>query len=696
MIDFHTRLTTGLNPEQHEVVLHDKGPLLVVAVAGAGKTHALVNRCGYLVRVRKVDPSRILAVTFSKAGADEMQERLDSLIGKSGARIGTFHSLALEILFAENPEYRDWTIDDRDRYRLCLKDATSYKEMDWKEADATLLSAYTGLCKANLARPDSDIAAGIADGFYARLRKPAAHPGLMRQAYARAEEIRQSRLLLTFDDMLMNAVEKLRDDNDARVRWASRYDYVLQDEAQDQNLAQLLMGELLAQDHRNYMLVGDPAQAIYGFRGAKPEKLLAFQNTWDSKVVLMGRNYRCGESIIDVANAALDAMRPDTRLDVKMIAERREDGAPVPGTVSCKQYTTTDDEGFGIVDQIQAMMEDGVLPRDFAVLYRVNAQSRSPEEALITARLPYRVIGGVSFYERKEVKNLLAYLRLANGTGALDDVGRCINTPFRYLGKAFIEKVRAEAERAGVMSGADRNWTKVIRTVADKEGIQSRQRSSANDWASIVDTMAARIARGVNAEPNSVPYDEALPASILERIVLQTRYAEALLKEEGEESTENSRVSNVREMIRAAGRFNSVSDLLDYVDKMIKASKESSKEKSPNKVTLCTLHRAKGLEWPVVFIAGVSDLVLPHGRAEEPDEERRLYYVGVTRARDTLHVSCVRTLAFGGKLREVDPSPFLAESGLRPTIVDHVPRSDTKHDDLDGDDGFEFDEGENY
>jgi len=673
MADFHDRLLEGLNPEQREVVLHDQGPLQVVAVAGAGKTHALVNRCGYLVRVRGVDPSCILAVTFSRAGASEMQERLDALIGKSGARIGTFHSLALEILKSESPKYEDWKIDDTDRYRLCIKDTCSYKELNWQDADITLISSFIGLCKANVARPDSEIARALVNEVCGK-SKAYASPSRVLQVYMRAEEIRRERLLLTFDDMLMEAVELLRDDEGARARWASRYQYVLQDEAQDMNLAQLLMGELLAKDHRNYMLVGDPAQAIFAFRGAKPERLLAFERDWGAKVILMGRNYRCGEAIIDTANAALDAMDPATRLPVKMIAERREEGGNrVPGVVTCKQYLTLDDEGSGIVDQIQTAIVDGKQPKDFVVLYRVNAQSRAPEEALITARLPYRVIGGISFYERKEVKNLLAYLRLANGTGTLDDVGRCINTPFRFLGKAFVAKVREEAERRGATRG-NADWAGIIRAVAEREGLQYRQRNSANLWATLIDEMRARILRGRTATPDTQPYMDSLPAAVLERIVLETRYSEALLKEEGEESVENSRVSNVREMIRAAGRFNSVDDLLSYADKMIAANKDSAKEKNPNKVTLCTLHRSKGLEWPIVFLSGVSEDILPHGRTDDLGEERRLYYVGVTRARDELHASCVRTIAIGSRIRSTEPSRFLGESGLTPVVAESAPK----------------------
>jgi DNA helicase-2/ATP-dependent DNA helicase PcrA len=667
--DVEQKLLEGLNPEQKEVVLHDKGPLLTGAVAGAGKTHALIRRVGYLVAVRDVPPSRVLAVTFSKKGADEMQQRLDALIGQSDARIGTFHSLAYEILRMEVPEYREWKVDDRNRYRICLKDATGYREMDWKAADVTVLEQFVSLCKCDLARPESDIARDIAQGMYERNPKATTNPSKMLEAYSRAEEIRRERQLLGFDDMLMEAVELLRDDDDLRHRWASKYDYVLQDEAQDQNLCQLLMGELLAKDHRNYMLVGDPAQTIYTWRGARPEKLLGFKKSWDAKLITMSRNYRCGEEIIAAANLALEAMAPETKLDMKMVGERG-----VPGEISATEYDNLDEEGEYIADRIKELMADGQEARDFAILYRTNAQSRAPEEALISARIPYRIIGGASFYERREVKNLLAYLRLAEGRGDLDDIGRAINTPFRFLGRAFVDKVRDAAKESKAHKGKEGapSWPTIVRDVCNQARVQRRQKYSAEDWASMMEDLRFRIDRARNADEETDTKAAGMPARILEDIIRQTQYTEWLQKDEGEESTENSRVSNVREMVRAAGRFTSVADLLDYVDDTLAASKKQRKEEgdNPNKVVLCSLHRAKGLEWPNVFVAGASEKILPHGRCEDIEEERRLFYVGVTRARDRLAVSCVRNVAFGAKVLFTEPSRFIEEAGLELAAVE--------------------------
>lgn len=653
-------ILAGLNPEQREVALHDLGPLLVAAVAGAGKTHALICRILYLVKVRHVDPARILAVTFSRKGADEIGDRLTSKVPNHGARIGTFHSLALQILKVEREEYESWTIDDRNSYRYCIKDATGFKEMDWKDADITLLESFIGFAKCNLAHPDSDVAFAIASQFAQRSKKPVS-PSRMVQAYARAEELRRDRKLLTFDDMLLEAVELLRDDDGIRTRWAMKWDYVMQDEAQDQNLGQLLMGEYLSKDHRNYMLIGDPAQTIYTWRGAQPSKLLGFEKEWNAKVVLMHRNYRCNDLVVRAANGALAAMDPSTKLDMTMTGERK-----LTGLLTSRQYMTLDDEGEGITSMIVQAIEDGAQPRDFAILYRTNAQSRAPEEALIGARLPYQIIGGTCFYERREVKNLLAYLRLAAGTGKLDDIGRCINAPFRFLGKAFVERVEEAAKEAdSAPHKTGKGWGDLIRTVSRQAGIQRRQIESAENWAELIERISFRIERAKTAVHGSEPYTQGLPARVLEDVVRETRYTEWLIKDEGEESTENSRVSNIREMIRAATRFNTVAELLAYVDKTIAASKEQRKSKEdPNKVTLCSLHRSKGLEWPNVFLIGCSEGILPHARAEEPEEERRLFYVGVTRARDALHVSCAMYIALGNRVMPTVPSHFLDEAGI--------------------------------
>lgn len=648
-------LLASLNPEQREVVLHKDGPLLVVAVAGSGKTHALVSRVAYMIAEHGLSDD---------------------------SRIGTFHSLALQILKTEAGESWDWEVDGKNTYRTyILKDTVGYKELNWKTSDVTILESFIGFCKANLARPESERAMEIANEYWSRYNgKPGANPNMLLKAYFRAEEIRCERRLLTFDDMLMDCVELLQEDESARRRWASKWNYVMQDEAQDQNLGQLLMGELLAKDHGNYALIGDPAQTIFTFRGAQPDKLLGFEAKFDAKVITMGRNYRCGQVIIDAANKSLDAMDPASRLDVKMICERG-----VEGEVTSESFETLDDEGAMIARRIEMLMADGVEPRDVAVLYRTNAQSRAPEESLIGARIPYRIIGGVNFYERREVKSLLAYLRLAARRGRLDDMNRCINAPFRFLGRAYVDKAKEAAKivKRRTSNGGGFTWTEVVEEANEMAHVHGRQKESALGWAMMIEEMASLIERQTAAmategfdaytERNRErsPYTQGMPARILEDIIRRTRYAQWLTKDEGEESTENSRVSNIRELVRAAERFPTVAELLDYIDITVKKSKKNKGERNPNKVTLCSLHRSKGLEWPAVFVIGCSEGILPHARAEEPEEERRLFYVGVTRAKDVLSLSAVRTAAMGGQIRAMAPSSFLSEVGLSPRRVPH-------------------------
>jgi DNA helicase-2/ATP-dependent DNA helicase PcrA len=663
-------LLKGLNPEQKAVVEHDNGPLLVAAVAGSGKTHALVNRVGYLVKVRKINPRRVLAVTFSRKGADEMNERLFKLIGESGARVGTFHSLAYQIL-REEGLCEGWEVDARDRYRYCIKDATGFRHMKWTKADVTLLSHFISLCKCNLARPDSEKAIEIAHEIRSARPGPSTNVQKMLEAYETAEEIRHDRMLLTFDDMLFDACEYFSTNENARKKWASRWDYVLQDEAQDQNLGQLLLGELLAKDHRNYMIVGDPAQTIFTWRGAKPEKLLGFEKEWNAKKIIMNRNYRCGQEVIDIANNVLHSMDPEQRLDTDMVCELGTNS-----DVTCFRYTDLDDEGEGIALKIQELIADKEYePRDIAILYRTNAQSRAPEENLISERIPYRIIGGTNFYERREVKDLLAYLRLAEGRGNLDDVARSINTPFRFLGKAFVEKVRNAAKNARAKAkkaGGRVSYPGVVRAACDAPGIQQRQKDSADDWADLIER-AHNIINNEDSEP---------PARILEDIVRATRYTEWLVRDEGEESPENSRVSNVRELIRAATRFPTTKELLDYIDKTVKANKDQKKKegKAPNKVTLTTLHRSKGMEWPVVFVIGASDDILPHKRCEDIEEERRLFYVGCTRAMKQLHISSIEQAAIGNRLVFLSPSIFISEAGLTPQTAHNTLALGDPHD----------------
>jgi DNA helicase-2/ATP-dependent DNA helicase PcrA len=515
--------------------------------------------------------------------------------------------------------------------------------MRWETADATLIGRFIGLCKARMARPHSTQAMEIATVLQNQFGVAKAGVAKLNTAYEIAEDLRCDRQLLTFDDMLCYCVALFQRDEQARIRWASQYDYVIQDEAQDQNPVQLLLGEMFAKDHRNYMLVGDPAQAIYGFRGAVPDMLLSFEQRWGARVIRMGRNYRSGAAILNAANLSLAQMDPSTHLGIEMLCERGTDGH-----VDSRVYTDQDTEGEHVAEQIAALLADGTSPSDIAILYRVNAQSRAPEEALIGRRIPYRVVGGTNFYQRKEVADLLAYLRLGAGTGTFSDVKRCLNTPNRYLGKAFLSAVEETAANNRRLS-----WPDAVRATCRTARVNRRQENAAHEWADVIEGIAESIAKGD---------ENALPARLLDTIVMETSYTDWLVRDEGEESVENSRVSNVRELIRAAGRFTSAKDLLGYIDEVIAASKVRSDDKPL--VTLTTIHRAKGLEWGSVYFVGVNEKVLPHARAEDIGEEHRLFYVGVTRARDNLHVSCVQQIAVGAKVIFVEPSRFASGIGM--------------------------------
>lgn len=674
-------LLKGLNPEQADAVQHHLGPMLVGAGAGSGKTEVMVRRGAYLEQVHGAAGNRILIVTFSKKAADEMNARLRKLLPDSQARVGTFHSVALQFLKEEHPEYRigapqgGWVVDDGAKYRFAVKDVLGYKGMDWQAADLTLVLSFIGLCKARCALPGSPAAAELARKFWERgYKAPQRNPELMAQAYEMAEQLRRERLIITFDDMLLEMWRELSSSEEVRRRWGARWDFVMQDEAQDEGPVQGEIAEMLAQGHRNYAVVGDPSQAIYGFRGSEPTRLLTFAQKWPgAKVVLMNRNYRCGSTIIDAANGVLRSMPADTRLDMELLAERG-----VAGTVEGRVFLDADSEASGVVQHMQQLHQDGVPWKGMVVLYRSNAQSRAFEEACLTDRVPYVVVGGLNFYARREVKDLLAYLRLAAGRCTFDDVRRSLNAPLRYLGKAFVRDVEAsvsqgEARTFGrLMRPGERDgkpdWVHAVRSTSRSAGIHERQVREAERWCTLVEELSKRVlrARGPDVQQGSPEHRAAMPAGMLEHVLQVTGYVAWLTRDEGTESPENNRVSNVRELVRAAERFTTVDELLDYVEETLEKAEQAKNDgQQPERVTLMTIHRSKGLEFPVVFFVGANDRIIPHHRAEDEGEERRLAYVCITRARDALHVSCMARSVVGDRVVPLKPSKFLSEAGIK-------------------------------
>jgi DNA helicase-2/ATP-dependent DNA helicase PcrA len=642
-----------LNAEQQSVVAHVSGPCVVQAVAGCGKTHAVVERIAALVK-SGVAGETILAVTFSKKAADEMNARLVRL-GIVTARIGTWHALCLQILKDDATEWGRWPVDEKDRAKTILKEALGYKNLKWTDADFGKVRRFIGRCKANLWAWDSAEAMTLAQKEFGGRNSTMAV-----RAYELSDSMIHASGLLTFDDMLV-FVNRHLSIEDNRVRWAAKWAYMIVDEFQDNNRAQSEIGRALVQDHRNYMVVGDCAQSIYAFRGSSPEHIMRFEAEWTAARVAMVRNYRSGRAIVAAANAII---RPAAvRMPEEMVAERDLDGK-----VTALRVPTFDSEGAEIVRWVQA---SGQPLRDHCILFRTNAQSRAIEEALLKAKMPYVLVGGSSFYERKEVKDLLGYLRVAAGVDRDGDaVRRCINAPFRFLGKAFVERVMdlARQPRDGIASF----WPTVVREAASQAGVQQRQRSSAEQWAMLVEqvcemmTPQMRVTKIVDqVDGTTEVMREERPDAILNHIINRTDFIRALEKDEGEESVESSAAANVREMIRVASAFQTVKELLEYVATTIAAATKQRKDGQAGgeRVTLMSVHRSKGLEWPRVWVVGCNEQILPHAKGDI-EEERRLMYVAATRARDELVLSYVSEFATRSGVKDGIPSRFLIDAGL--------------------------------
>lgn len=639
----------GLSPEQRAVAEHERGVALVVAVAGAGKTTTMTRRIARLVG-QGVDGEKILAITFTRSGAAAMNAKLEALgvrlrkaKGDGGVRVGTFHSLCLEIIRDDSP-WKGYEVDDGDKMKFALKDLLGYRGMQWDDCDLTMVEGFIGWMK-NEAGVDGD--GRIKKDVLVRVL--AEHAEWKDPRYAEAlekyERERHKRRLLTFDDMLCTAVNYLTADEGARARWAARYAHVMVDEFQDTNTAQMLLTEHLARAAESFMVVGDDDQLIYAWRGSRPEYTLGFEQKFGAKLYFMQTNYRSRPEVLGPANNVIS-------LNQARISKQNLPARQAGGLVDVASCANSDDEAAHIADQIKAGVASGRTYKDHAVLYRTNALSRALEEAFIEAKIPHIVVGGMDFYSRKEVADLLAYLRLAVDCYDVEAFSRAVNRPFRYIGKASVDKLLALGERSpggpmGLCSDPPR-----------AAGLQWRQEGSLREFA------------GVVAELRSMVEAKARPDAMLSAVLDRTDYLGWLARDEGTDTSENSRVSNVKELVRTAGRFATAAAMLEYVDGIKQARKACKKhdedEVAPDAVLLMTVHKAKGLEWPVVFLAGCSQGILPHARSTNIEEERRLFYVGVTRAVEECRISAPVVFGVGGQgaVKALPPSQFIGEAGL--------------------------------
>jgi DNA helicase-2/ATP-dependent DNA helicase PcrA len=657
-------ILAALNPPQQEAVRHVDGPLLILAGAGSGKTRVLAHRVAHLV-ASGVPPYQIVAVTFTNKAAGEMRDRIAGLIGAQATReatIGTFHAICARILRREGERMgltRNFTIYDRADQLAVIKESLRRLDLDDKRFAPAALLVFIGQRKDELSDPAT--AMRQATGFW-------------EETGARVYEAYQRQLAesdaVDFDDLLLRVVLLFEQHPDVLARYQRRWTYLLVDEYQDTNRAQYRLCRLLAAVHHNLAVVGDDDQSIYSWRGADLRNILDFERDWpDATVVKLEQNYRSTQTILDAAHAVVS--RLEGRKDKRLWTDRGA-GAAVSVFDAYNEY----EEAEFVARQVERLASSadrrrgwaGLLTRraddapvgdgadgesgplrfgDIAVAYRVNAQSRVLEEAFMRFGIPYQLVGGVRFYERREVKDALAYARLARNPADRVALERVINVPARGIGDKTVSELRAWAD------GRDATLWAAVEAATENANLATRSRAALAGFAEVI--------RGL------VTVAEGEPASSVLEACLERSGLRAALEDGTEEGEE--RWANLVELRNHAAEFDEVAapeGLARFLEEVALVSDQDTLEERPDRVTLITLHAAKGLEFPIVFMVGLEEGLLPYARAlddeRELEEERRLTYVGMTRAKDRLFLVHARhRSAWGSGGVEVEPSRFLAD-----------------------------------
>jgi DNA helicase-2/ATP-dependent DNA helicase PcrA len=640
-------LERALNPAQQEAVDHVHGPILVLAGAGSGKTRVLTTRIAHLIDRHGVPPDRIFAVTFTNKAAGEMKQRIGRLLARdpSGLWIGTFHSLSARLLRREAELIgfgRQFTIYDEDDRLSLIKRLMDQRGHSTKLFAPRAVQALISSAKNRMV-PPSELAAGVSQ--FDRLAQVAA------DVYGALDDALKAANAMDFDNLLLHPLRLFREHPDRLRAYQAKFSFILVDEFQDTNRAQYDLIRLLGA-HGNVCVVGDDDQSIYGWRGADVRNMQEFLKDFPgARLVRLEENYRSTQVVLDAANGVI--AENSGRIG-KTLTTRRRGGEQVTLLAAADER----DEAEWVVRELERRTAAGDWAyTDMAVLYRTNSQSRALEEAFRRAGIPYRLIGAISFYERREVKDLLAYLRLI--TNAADDEAflRAVGVPRRGLGETSLSVLQRSAAQ----------WSKpLLATARGAEGITDLRpnvREAFRAFAALIDGVAQRAGQ--------LP-----PADVLEQVIQAIDY-EAVLHAEGPEGED--RWENVRELVASAANWSEVvaegedgTPLERFLAEAALLSSADTTVGSEEGVTLMTLHTAKGLEWPVVVLTGLENGLFPLARAEEqPDgleEERRLCYVGLTRAKDKLYLTWARARRRGGELRPGMPSRFLRS--LPPGIVD--------------------------
>lgn len=639
----------GLNGPQLEAATHIKGPLMIIAGAGSGKTKVLTTRIAYLMDKEKVDAFNILALTFTNKAAAEMKERIEKTLGNSEARnlyIGTFHSVFARILRAEGHHIgypNNFTIYDTDDSRSVIKTVINELNLDDKHYKPSVVGSRISSAKNSLVGP-----AEYATDYYIQQEDMRANRPAIAQVYAAYVNRCFKNGAMDFDDLLLKMYEILNMIPEVLSKYQRKFKYILIDEYQDTNAVQYQITKLLAAMHENICVVGDDAQSIYSFRGATIENILQFQKDYDDvKVVKLEQNYRSSQSILNVANEVIKNNKgqiPKNLWTENVVGEK----------ISLVRTMTDNDEGKFTADTIQEQkLRNHYYNRDFAILYRTNAQSRSFEESLRRMGIAYRIYGGVSFYQRKEIKDILAYLRVIVNTKDEEALKRIINYPARGIGKTTVEKTVIFANEQNI-SMFD------VLTRAAEFGFKSGTLETLTNFVTMI-----RYFQSMLTDKNA--YDVAV------QVGKHTNMVKELFSDKTTEGL--ARYENIQELLNSIKEWtespaNEDGELGEkslgaYLQQIMLLTDADDDKQNSDVVRLMTIHAAKGLEFACVFVAGIEEMLFPNAMSintrEELEEERRLFYVAITRAKHRLWLTYANTRYRFGQLVQNEPSRFIEE-----------------------------------
>lgn len=634
-------LLSGLNAPQREAVLHESGPVLIFAGAGSGKTNALTKRIAYLIRERFVSPYNILAVTFTNKAAAEMKERIARLVGEAIVKrlwAGTFHSLCARILRERGSLIaldRNFVIYDDSDQLTVIKEALRELNIDDKQFSPRSMLSMISKAKEEMRGPDEMTSGMIATPY--------------EKAAARVYRFYQKELTLAnaldFDDLIMKAVQLLKESGEAREHYQERFKYVHCDEFQDVNNSQYQLLSLFSGKYGNICVVGDDDQSIYSFRGANVQIILDFEKEFpNAKIIKLEQNYRSTQTILEAANHVVKRNRG--RAEKKLWTEN-DKGSHITLIEAPNEL----EEAVGVIKVIREAIRDaGRSYSDFAVLYRANAQSRALEEQLLNYQVPYRIVGGVRFYERKEIKDAIAYLRVLVNPYDSVSLRRIINVPARAIGAATTEKI------ASFAADKELPFWEACRRVNEID-LASRARSSVSGFVKVIEFLTGR-------------QKELGLADLIQDVLETTGYLAELKKNRDPE--ELARVENLGELVNVAREFESQPEgedldftLTGFLENVSLVADIDSLDQNAEAITLMTLHAAKGLEFPVVFMTGMEEGIFPHLRSmnsqTEMEEERRLCYVGITRAQSELYLCYAMARMVFGQPQRNPISRFINE-----------------------------------